>query len=186
MPRIRRAEGDRELLDSHGPEFLEILARGLRIISLFNAERRQLTLSELATLADAPRSSVRRVLVTLEKLGFVEQTGRSFKLTPRILTLASAYLTSNPLPAIMQPVVDRISRQIAESCSAAVLDRKIELLLHHFGTQRSKDWFDAETFRGLARLRGMETRAPERYAEAFVIRKLCLDPGPAPDPLHRR
>lgn len=123
MPRIRRAEGDRELLDSHGPEFLEILARGLRIISLFNAERRQLTLSELAALADAPRSSVRRVLVTLEKLGFVEQTGRSFKLTPRILTLASAYLISNPLPLIMQPVVDRISRQIEESCSVAVLDR---------------------------------------------------------------
>ena len=70
--------------------------------------------------------------------------------------------------------------------SAAILDRKVELLLHHFSTQRAKDWFDAETFRGLARLRGMETRAPERYAEAFVIRKLCLDPGPAPDPLHRR
>ena len=37
----------------------------------------------------------------------------------------------------------------------------------HFGSQRSKHWFDDETFRGLARLRGMECRAPERYAEAF-------------------
>jgi LmbE family N-acetylglucosaminyl deacetylase len=54
---------------------------------------------------------------------------------------------------------------------ADVLERKIELLLAHFGTQRSKDWFDAETFRGLARLRGMECRAPERYAEAFVLAK---------------
>lgn len=52
-----------------------------------------------------------------------------------------------------------------------ILEHKIELLLAHFGTQRSKDWFDAETFRGLARLRGMECRAPERYAEAFVLRK---------------
>jgi LmbE family N-acetylglucosaminyl deacetylase len=57
---------------------------------------------------------------------------------------------------------------------ADVLDRKVELLLAHFGTQRSKDWFDAETFRGLARLRGMECRAPERYAEAFVLRKGVL------------
>ena len=57
---------------------------------------------------------------------------------------------------------------------AATLARKIELLLAHFGTQRSKDWFDAETFRGLARLRGMECRAPERYAEAFEVRKLLL------------
>jgi hypothetical protein len=57
---------------------------------------------------------------------------------------------------------------------AAVLARKIELLGAHFASQRSKDWFDAETFTGLARLRGMECRAPERYAEAFVLRKATL------------
>jgi LmbE family N-acetylglucosaminyl deacetylase len=56
--------------------------------------------------------------------------------------------------------------------SARAMTRKVELLLEHFGTQRSKDWFDAETFRGLARLRGMECRAPERFAEGFVARKL--------------
>jgi LmbE family N-acetylglucosaminyl deacetylase len=58
--------------------------------------------------------------------------------------------------------------------SSTVMERKIELLLAHFGTQRSKDWFDADTFRGLARLRGMECRAPERRAEAFVLRKATL------------
>lgn len=57
---------------------------------------------------------------------------------------------------------------------ATIMDRKIELLMKHFGTQRSKDWFDAETFRGLGRLRGMECRAPEAYAEAFHARKLRL------------
>jgi len=57
---------------------------------------------------------------------------------------------------------------------AAVMERKVELLLTHFGTQRSKDWFDPETFRGLARLRGMECRAPERYAEGFFLRKGLL------------
>ena len=67
----------------------------------------------------------------------------------------------------------------------------------HFGTQRSKDWFDAETFRGLARLRGMECRAPERYAEAFVTAqgpsrsggsRTCRAPSPAAvvDPGFRR
>jgi LmbE family N-acetylglucosaminyl deacetylase len=58
--------------------------------------------------------------------------------------------------------------------SAGALARKIDLLLKHFGSQRSKQWFDSETFLGLARLRGMECRAPERYAEAFVGRKLSL------------
>ena len=54
------------------------------------------------------------------------------------------------------------------------VDRKIELLERHFKSQGSKHWFDMETFRGLARLRGNECRAPERYAEAFYSRKLAL------------
>ena len=58
--------------------------------------------------------------------------------------------------------------------SAVALKKKIDLLITHFGSQRSKQWFDAETFLGLARLRGMECRAPDRYAEAFVGRKLSL------------
>jgi LmbE family N-acetylglucosaminyl deacetylase len=56
----------------------------------------------------------------------------------------------------------------------SVMDRKVELLLGHFGTQRSKDWFDSEVFTGLARLRGSECRAPDGLAEAFHVRKLVL------------
>jgi LmbE family N-acetylglucosaminyl deacetylase len=52
--------------------------------------------------------------------------------------------------------------------------RKIELLLAHFGSQRSKDWFEVETFMSLAHLRGMECRAPDGLAEAFYVRKLAL------------
>lgn len=59
--------------------------------------------------------------------------------------------------------------------SKEVMERKIAILQDCFGTQRSKDWFDADTFRGLARLRGMECRAPERFAEAFTARKLRLE-----------
>jgi LmbE family N-acetylglucosaminyl deacetylase len=57
---------------------------------------------------------------------------------------------------------------------AEIMDRKLALLEEHFATQRGKDWFDPETFRGLARLRGAECRATERYAEAFVASKLRL------------
>jgi LmbE family N-acetylglucosaminyl deacetylase len=58
--------------------------------------------------------------------------------------------------------------------SDGIMERKIDLLQTHFKTQRGKHWFDMETFRGLARLRGNECRAPERYAEAFYARKLAL------------
>jgi LmbE family N-acetylglucosaminyl deacetylase len=54
------------------------------------------------------------------------------------------------------------------------LQRKIELLMKHFASQRSKHWFDPEMFVGLARLRGMECRASEHYAEAFFAHKLTL------------
>ena len=58
--------------------------------------------------------------------------------------------------------------------SAAAMARKVELLVRHFGTQRSKHWFDEETFRSMARLRAVECRAPDRYAEAFHARKITL------------
>lgn len=58
--------------------------------------------------------------------------------------------------------------------SRSVMQRKIDLLTKHFGSQRFRHWFDEETFRGLARLRGMECRAPQRYAEAFLGRKIAL------------
>ncbi len=60
------------------------------------------------------------------------------------------------------------------SVPAAILQRKIDLLNQHFATQRSKQWFDADTFQGLARLRGMECRAPERFAEGFFARKMLM------------
>ena len=60
------------------------------------------------------------------------------------------------------------------SSPKSVMARKVELLLERFGSQRSKDWFDAQTFVGLARLRGNECRAPDGFAEAFYVRKLVL------------
>lgn len=55
-----------------------------------------------------------------------------------------------------------------------LMERKTNLLCRHFGSQRSKDWFDPEVFMGLARLRGMECRAPGGFAEAFHARKLAV------------
>ncbi len=59
--------------------------------------------------------------------------------------------------------------------SEAVAAEKVSLLEHHFPSQRGKHWFDRETFMGLMRLRGMESVAPERYAEAFTCRKVLVE-----------
>lgn len=72
---------------------------------------------------------------------------------------------------------DLTERNVYVPLTEEIMQRKTELLLKHFGTQRSKDWFDADTFRGLARLRGIECRAPGRFAEAFTARKLMISMG---------
>jgi LmbE family N-acetylglucosaminyl deacetylase len=59
----------------------------------------------------------------------------------------------------------------------SVCRRKIQTLLARFPSQRRKHWFDEDTFLALLRLRGMECRAPDRYAEAFYGRKLVLGVG---------
>lgn len=67
---------------------------------------------------------------------------------------------------------------VFQPLSSAVAARKLELLGCCFASQQRKDWYDEETFRGLMRLRGVECRAPERYAEAFYGRKLVLNGRP--------
>jgi LmbE family N-acetylglucosaminyl deacetylase len=58
--------------------------------------------------------------------------------------------------------------------SDEVVERKVELLLEHFPSQRDKHWFTEDLFRSLMRLRGMEANSPTRFAEAFRCRKLVL------------
>ena len=58
--------------------------------------------------------------------------------------------------------------------SEQVVARKVELLLEHFPSQRTKHWFTEDLFRSLMRLRGMEANSPSRFAEAFRCRKLVL------------
>ncbi|MFL5313297.1 MAG: PIG-L deacetylase family protein [Myxococcales bacterium] len=55
--------------------------------------------------------------------------------------------------------------------SRATLQRKIDLVLQHFATQAGKQWFSADLFQAVARIRGMECVAPESVAEAFYCRK---------------
>ena len=76
MPRLNRSEAEQRLVEDSGPDFLEALARGLRVIEAFNRERRQLTLSDVARVVDLPRASVRRTLATLVRLGYAETDDR--------------------------------------------------------------------------------------------------------------
>ncbi len=136
MPRVNRTPAEQRLAEDAGPEFLEALARGLRIIQAFGRDRRQLTLSDIARLVELPRASVRRTLHTLVHLGFAETDGRLFRLTPRILTLAGAYLASNAVSDILQPACERLAAEVGEACSAAVLDGDDVIMIAHAAPNR--------------------------------------------------
>lgn len=121
MPRTSRTVEEREALDALGPDFLEGTARSLRIFTLFGGTNRRMTLSEVAKAVSLSRATVRRTLYTLAALEYLDVEGNTFGLTPKVLTFAAAYLTSDVVPAVMQPLVDKLSAQLNEACGAAVL-----------------------------------------------------------------
>jgi IclR family pca regulon transcriptional regulator len=103
-------------------QHLQSLERGIAVIQVFSREHPALTLSEVARLTGMTRATARRILLTLEKLGHVRSDGRRFSLTPRVLTLGWAYLSSLNLWEIAQPLMEDLVQETHESCSAATLD----------------------------------------------------------------
>ena len=105
-----------------GDNYVQSFARGLEVIRSFSAEAPQQTLSEVAARTGLTRAGARRILLTLQTLGYVDSDGRWFRLTPRILDLGFAYLSSLPIWNLAEPVMEQLAEQIGESVSAAVLD----------------------------------------------------------------
>ncbi|MQA34665.1 IclR family transcriptional regulator domain-containing protein [Modestobacter roseus] len=105
-----------------GPDFVEALARGLDVLACFGADRPTMTLSEVATAAGLARPTARRLLLTLEELGFVRTAGNGFALTPKVLTLGMAYVGALGLWDIARPHLEALVAQTGESSSMAQLD----------------------------------------------------------------
>jgi len=105
-----------------GDSYVQSFARGLEVIRSFSASAPQQTLSEVAARCGFTRAGARRILLTLQVLGYVETDGKLFSLTPRILDLGFAYLSSMPIWNLAEPVMEGLVAQVKESCSAAALD----------------------------------------------------------------
>jgi IclR family pca regulon transcriptional regulator len=103
-------------------EYVAGLEKGLAVIEAFAARGSVLTLSEAAALTGCSRASARRCLRTLEALGYVQSDGKYFSLAPRVLRLGHAYTRSNPLPRLVQSVIEAASERTGEAMSVTVLD----------------------------------------------------------------
>ncbi len=105
-----------------GDGYVQSFARGLEVIRSFHAQAPRQTLSEVAASSGLSRAGARRILLTLQALGYVEGDGKHYALTPRILDLGFAYLSSMPIWNLAEPVMEGLVAQVKESCSAAVMD----------------------------------------------------------------
>jgi len=105
-----------------GDAYVQSFARGLEVIRSFSASAPRQTLSEVAARTGLTRAGARRILLTLQTLGYVESDGKLFVLTPRILDLGFAYLSSMPMWNVAEPVMESLVEQVKESCSAGVLE----------------------------------------------------------------
>ena len=104
------------------PDFIEALARGLDVLRSFQSARPHMTLSEIAAEAQLARPTARRILITLQTLGYVRSDESGFSLTPRVLELGMTYIGSQNIWELAEPHLRSLSARTEESCSIAQLD----------------------------------------------------------------
>ena len=103
-------------------EFVQSLAKGLAVIEAFGPDLPAMTLSEVARKTKLSPGSARRVLRTLQRLGYMQSDGQRFALAPRTLQLGYAYLASQPFTSLVQPRLAQLTQKVEGICSVSVLD----------------------------------------------------------------
>lgn len=102
--------------------YLQSLEKGMAVLGAFRGGRPLLPAAEIAERAGLDRASTRRVLLTLVQLGYVQQFGRQFGLTPKVLDFGYQYLAGLPFWAVAHPVLEELSDQLDETVSIGVLE----------------------------------------------------------------
>jgi IclR family pca regulon transcriptional regulator len=103
-------------------DYVQSLARGLAVLRAFDGEHATLTLATIAARTGLSRAAARRLVLTLQHLGYVRSLGREYSLSPRVLELGFGCLDSLRLTELVQPLVEQLAQRVNHSCSMAVLD----------------------------------------------------------------
>jgi IclR family transcriptional regulator, pca regulon regulatory protein len=130
----------------NSPDFIEAIARGLDVIRAFGPGQPVMSLAGVAAASDLPRPTARRILLTLEQLGYVRQAGGQpgpagqagsgypgapgqpgqggggYELTPRVLDLGMSYVLSRGLWEVARPHMATLVARTSNSSSIAQLD----------------------------------------------------------------
>ncbi|WP_305093769.1 IclR family transcriptional regulator C-terminal domain-containing protein [Prescottella sp. R16] len=103
-------------------DFIQSIERGFAVLLAFDEQHPTPSLAELATKTDLSRPAVRRILLTLQKLGYVAANGSRWSLTPRVLSIGQHYSASHALVEAAMPRLVQLSERTGESASLGVLD----------------------------------------------------------------
>lgn len=118
-------------------DFVASLAKGLEVLQAFSRETPELTLSQVAEITAVSPAAARRSLLTLKELGFVTTHNRRFLLTPRVLRLSEAFLSSMGMQEVLQQFLQEIVDATGDSSSVAVLDGSDILYIASVPVKRS-------------------------------------------------
>src|SRR3954469_21450277 len=166
--------------DARAPHFVQSLERGLAVIRAFDEHNVELTLSDVARSTGLTRAGGRRLLRPLADLGYVRTDGGWFSLTPRVLELGYAYLSSLSLTDVAEPHLERLVAEVHESSSVSVLDGEDIVYVARVPTSRIMTVsisvgtrFPAyATSMGRVLLAGLGEEATEAYLERVPLRPL--------------
>ncbi|MBI5279601.1 MAG: helix-turn-helix domain-containing protein [Burkholderiales bacterium] len=117
-------------------DYIEGIAKGMAVLESFDTERQRLNATLAAQRAGITRAAARRHLLTLAHLGYLETDGSYFWLAPKVLRFSGSYLASARLPRLIQPTLNRMAAQTAESFSAVVLDGDQVVIIARSGSTR--------------------------------------------------
>lgn len=110
-------------MDADSSNFVASLEKGLAVIRCFGPDARRLTVTDVADKTGYTRATARRFLLTLTQLDYAVTDGKFFELTPKILTLGHAYLTSRSLWDASRVYLDQVTLKTNESCNIGILDK---------------------------------------------------------------
>lgn len=119
-------------------EFVEALAKGLAILECFDADHAEMTLSEVARRVGLSPAAARRSLITLQSLGYVSQKAKRFHLTPRVMTLGSAFYFSARIDEVFQPDLRDLVGKFGDASSVGTLDGDNVIYIAHNSVQRAR------------------------------------------------
>jgi IclR family pca regulon transcriptional regulator len=124
-------DGDRYVPEAPPTEFVAALARGLDVLEAFAADAPTMTLSEVAAKTAMSPATARRSLMTLAHLGYVQQVGRHFRLTTKVLSLGGTYFGAMSVAGLARPILHDLAASIDHPCSLTVLEGNDVVYLAH-------------------------------------------------------